>query len=100
MDLYNLVQMADDTILASESQETLASKFEGLCTFSNRKFQAINNGKTMHVRMSKFPNAQAIKRRNETIIKSLDYGESTCYPGMYLLHTSSLIINYNLDKSV
>ena len=51
MDPYNLVQIADDTIWETEFQETLASKFESLRTFSNRKLQSINIATTMYVCM-------------------------------------------------
>ena len=100
MDPHFLAQMADDTILAAESVQSLASKFERLCNFSHQKLQSINMIKTMYVHMSKAPNTKTISCNNGVCIKSLEAGESTCYLGMYLLHTNSLqkIIELNLSK--
>ena len=100
MEPYNIAQMADDTVLAADNESSLATKFECLRKFSDKKYQSINHTKTMYMHMSKFPRTQPIKCRDGTIINSLKYGNSIPYLGMHMTHTSKLeeIIKFNINK--
>ena len=100
MEPYNIAQMADDTVLAAGNESSLATKFECLRKFSDKKYQSINHTKTMYIHMSKFPRTQPIKCRDGTIINSLKYGDSIPYLGMHMTHTSKLeeIIKFNINK--
>ena len=97
---YNLAQLADDTVLVTENETSLASKYDSLMDFSANKFQIVNQYKTMYVHMSKFPTTKPIKCSNGVSIQSLEIGKSTTYIGMHIKHTSSLtdLIIFNLEK--
>ena len=49
MEPYNMAQMADDTIVASEETNSLGGKFKSVHDFSDDKGQSINIDKTLYI---------------------------------------------------
>ena len=64
-DQYNLIQLADDTIIFAEFFETLWEKFVAMFTYSDAKFQTYF-AQRMMMMMQKLPNynSNACKRRH------------------------------------
>ena len=100
MDDNDLAQLADDTILASETRDSLKSKFESILIFSFQKKQFINIDKTKFIHMSPVPDTKEIITNSKDVLESLEVGKSIPYLGMHLLHTNKFktIVEFNLNK--
>ena len=60
MDPFNIAQLADDTIILAEKQESLREKIHSLLNYSQNIYQIPNLGKTFFCHFSNIPTLNTI----------------------------------------
>ena len=99
MDPYNIVQLADDTIILAEHEASLIRKFDAALTYSSGKFQIPNIKKTVYAHFSRNPSTNPILIRDGVTFDSIDKVKGHCYLGVTFLPTDDVreIITKNIN---
>ena len=99
LDPYNLIQLADDTILLAEYFESLHRKFAAIFKYSKDKYQIPNVKKTFYPNFSKRPTMIPMSF-GETSIDSIDKDKCHVYLGMSFLPTDNFhkILMFNINN--
>ena len=99
LDPYNLIQLADDTILLAEYFESLHKKFAAIFKYSKDKYQIPNVKKTFYANFSKRPTMIPMSF-GETSIDSIDKDKGHVYLGMSFLPTDNFhkILMFNINN--
>lgn len=96
----DLAQMADDTLTAGDSLQSISDKFDCIIKFSESKHQHINVDKTCYIQMNQNPNENCITTSNNHTINAIKKNNSTNYLGFHLTPTNSRnhLIVFNIKK--
>ena len=97
---YNLVQLADDTMLMAEYFDSLTKKFAALFEYSRKKYQIANFKKTVYAHFSEHPITTPMIIEGSQPIKSIKVDKGHSYLGMLFLPTNDLkkILLFNINS--
>ena len=100
LDPYNLIQLADDTMLLAEDYESLRKKFISLLAYSRVKFQVPNVKKTYFCHFASDPVTTTMRIDDSTMLSSVDICKGYTYLGMVFLPTNdvSKILQFNINN--
>ena len=102
MDPFNIAQLANDTIILAEKQESLREKIHCLLKYSQNIYQIPNLGKTFFCHFSNIPTLNPIQINLDTSISSVDIEKGHKYLSMKFLPTNDIhkIIDINLNERI
>ena len=97
---FNLIQLADDTVLLAEFYESLCMNFRALFSYSDSKYQVVNVKKTFYTHFSSEPTTSPMIIKDNISISCIDEKKGHVYLGMTFLPTDDLqkIILCNINN--
>ena len=101
MDPFNILQLADDTIIVADKPSTFIKKMQCIFSYSDRKRQKINQKKTKYMHMSDKPK-QDININGNIIIKPVNPNDGYTWLGLCITPTPDIpkILQFNINKKV
>ena len=102
MDPFNVVQLADDTILLAENKESLIMKFRAAFAYSEEKYQVPNLTKTVYGHFACNPSTDTITIKNNIRIESINKTDGYKYFGETFIPTDDMneIVIKNINERV
>ena len=104
LDLFNLFQLADDTIVLAESKSSFTKKAQKIEQYLNKKDLKINEDKTNYLNMGNNDNScrESIIISDKLQIKAVNDNEGYNWLGFWLTHTNNVknLIKFNLKKKM
>ena len=102
LDPFNLLQLADDTIVLAESKSSFTKKVQKIEQYSNKKDLKINEDKTKHLNMGNNSCRESIIISDKLQIKAMNDNEGYNWLGFWLTHTNNVknLIKFNLKKKM
>ena len=97
---FNLIQLADDTMLLAEFYESLCMNFRALFSYSDSKYQVVNVKKTFYAHFSSEPITNPMIIKDNISILCIDEKKGHVYLGMTFLPTDDLCNINNRMKHV
>ena len=100
MDPFNLAQLADDTSILSETFESLRCKIKGVFSYSKRRYQVPNIGKTRYCNFNENPVVYPMSIDESNLVHSVDSVKGYKYLGILFFPTSDIneIISKNINR--
>ena len=104
LDPFNLLQLADNTIVLAESKSSFTKKAQKIEQYSNKKDLKINEDKTKYLHMGNNDNScrESIIISDKLQIKAVNDNEGYNWLGFWLTHTNNVknLIKFNLKKKM
>ena len=95
----NILQLADDTIILAENEDSLTLKFQKILEYTQSKYIIVNMDKTKYMQLAENPSFNELHLKNESI-KAVNPQEGYTYLGFSLSYTSEVtkLVEYNFTK--